>query len=94
MFSSCRYRGGLDTMYGQTGDNSVYANYQGREIMFHVSTLLPYTDGDPQQVIRGNNTKFRRYQYYINNISSFNLKDPDNDLSVSPFQNLTHDYHI
>lgn len=39
-------------MYGQTGDNSVYANYQGREIMFHVSTLLPYTDGDPQQVIR------------------------------------------
>lgn len=52
MFSSCRYRGGLDTMYGQTGDNSVYANYQGREIMFHVSTLLPYTDGDPQQVIR------------------------------------------
>lgn len=50
-----RYRGGLDTMYGQTGDNSVYANYQGREIMFHVSTLLPYTDGDPQQVIKINN---------------------------------------
>ncbi|XP_052719146.1 rap1 GTPase-activating protein 1-like isoform X15 [Crassostrea angulata] len=46
------YRGGLDTMYGQTGDNSVYANYQGREIMFHVSTLLPYTDGDPQQLQR------------------------------------------
>lgn len=44
-------------MYGQTGDNSVYANYQGREIMFHVSTLLPYTDGDPQQVIRGNTVK-------------------------------------
>lgn len=39
-------------MYGQTGDNSVYANYQGREIMFHVSTLLPYTDGDPQQLQR------------------------------------------
>lgn len=54
-FTFFRYRGGLDTMYGQTGDNSVYANYQGREIMFHVSTLLPYTDGDPQQVIKINN---------------------------------------
>lgn len=45
-----RYRGGLDTIHGQTGQDSVYTNYQGREIMFHVSTLLPYTDGDPQQV--------------------------------------------
>nr|XP_022337515.1 rap1 GTPase-activating protein 1-like isoform X13 [Crassostrea virginica] len=46
------YRGGLDTMYGQTGSDSVFARYQGREIMFHVSTLLPFTDGDPQQLQR------------------------------------------
>ncbi|XP_048770676.1 rap1 GTPase-activating protein 1-like isoform X24 [Ostrea edulis] len=46
------YRGGLDTIHGQTGQDSVYTNYQGREIMFHVSTLLPYTDGDPQQLQR------------------------------------------
>ncbi|XP_061189906.1 rap1 GTPase-activating protein 1-like isoform X3 [Saccostrea echinata] len=46
------YRGGLDTVHGQTGEDSVYTNYQGREIMFHVSTLLPYTDGDPQQLQR------------------------------------------
>lgn len=51
-----RYRGGLDTMYGQTGSDSVFARYQGREIMFHVSTLLPFTDGDPQQVIKGENS--------------------------------------
>lgn len=51
-----RYRGGLDTMYGQTGSDSVFARYQGREIMFHVSTLLPFTDGDPQQVTKGENS--------------------------------------
>ena len=52
-----RYRGGLDTMYGQTGSDSVFARYQGREIMFHVSTLLPFTDGDPQQVTKGENSQ-------------------------------------
>lgn len=46
----CRFRGGLDTQHGQTGAESVFTKYQDREIMFHVSTLLPFTDGDPQQV--------------------------------------------
>lgn len=46
------YRGGLDTQYGQTGEDAVYVKYQEREIMFHVSTLLPYSDGDPQQLQR------------------------------------------
>lgn len=45
-----RFRGGLDTIHCQTGAESVYTKYNGKEIMFHVSTLLPYTDGDPQQV--------------------------------------------
>lgn len=45
------YRGGLDTMHGQTGLESLYTQFFGREIMFHVSTMLPYTDGDIQQVI-------------------------------------------
>lgn len=44
------YRGGLDTIHGQTGLESVYTQFEGREIMFHVSTMLPYTDGDVQQV--------------------------------------------
>ncbi|XP_040565867.1 rap1 GTPase-activating protein 1 [Lepeophtheirus salmonis] len=46
------YRGGLDTQYGQTGKHSYFETFQGREIMFHVSTLLPYTDNDPQQLQR------------------------------------------
>lgn len=47
-----RYRGGLDTQYGQTGVESVYDTFRDREIMFHVAPLLPYTDNDPQQLQR------------------------------------------
>ncbi|XP_014664725.1 PREDICTED: rap1 GTPase-activating protein 1-like isoform X3 [Priapulus caudatus] len=46
------YRGGLDTVHGQTGLESIYQTYKDREIMFHVSTLLPYGEGDPQQLQR------------------------------------------
>lgn len=46
------YRGGLDTQFGQTGEEAVYQVYKEREIMFHVSTLLPFTDNDPQQLQR------------------------------------------
>lgn len=33
-----------------TGTHSVYTTYQGYEIMFHVSTMLPYMPNNPQQV--------------------------------------------
>ncbi|XP_061640049.1 rap1 GTPase-activating protein 1 isoform X17 [Phyllopteryx taeniolatus] len=46
------FRGGLDVAHGQTGTESVYANFHGKEIMFHVSTKLPYTEGDSQQLQR------------------------------------------
>jgi hypothetical protein len=46
----CRFRGGLDVTHGQTGTESVYTNFHNKEIMFHVSTKLPYTEGDSQQV--------------------------------------------
>ncbi|CAI9741328.1 rap1 GTPase-activating protein 1 isoform X4 [Octopus vulgaris] len=46
------FRGGLDTSYGQTGDYSIYTNFRDNEIMFHVSTLLPYSEGDSQQLQR------------------------------------------
>ncbi|XP_055863657.1 rap1 GTPase-activating protein 1-like isoform X6 [Biomphalaria glabrata] len=46
------FRGGLDTTHCQTGAESVYTQYNGKEIMFHVSTLLPYTEGDAQQLQR------------------------------------------
>ncbi|XP_061542885.1 rap1 GTPase-activating protein 1 isoform X6 [Phycodurus eques] len=46
------FRGGLDVTHGQTGTESVYTNFHGKEIMFHVSTKLPYTEGDSQQLQR------------------------------------------
>ncbi|XP_072334733.1 rap1 GTPase-activating protein 1-like isoform X1 [Scyliorhinus torazame] len=52
-YSFCfRFRGGLDTNCGQTGSESIYTRYQGKEIMFHVSTKLPFTEGDAQQLQR------------------------------------------
>ena len=33
-----------------TGIHSVYTIYQGHEIMFHVSTMLPYSKENKQQV--------------------------------------------
>uniref|UniRef100_A0A3B4VMP5 RAP1 GTPase activating protein a n=1 Tax=Seriola dumerili TaxID=41447 RepID=A0A3B4VMP5_SERDU len=46
------FRGGLDVTHGQTGTESVYCNYRSKEVMFHVSTKLPYTEGDTQQLQR------------------------------------------
>uniref|UniRef100_A0A3Q3JU39 Rap-GAP domain-containing protein n=1 Tax=Monopterus albus TaxID=43700 RepID=A0A3Q3JU39_MONAL len=46
------FRGGLDVIHGQTGTESVYCNYGSKEVMFHVSTKLPYTEGDTQQLQR------------------------------------------
>ena len=33
-----------------TGEYSVYTEYENNEIMFHVSTLLPFTPVNKQQV--------------------------------------------
>uniref|UniRef100_A0A8C1SZ41 RAP1 GTPase activating protein 2b n=1 Tax=Cyprinus carpio TaxID=7962 RepID=A0A8C1SZ41_CYPCA len=46
------FRGGLDVSHGQTGSQSVYTVFRGQELMFHISTKLPYTEGDTQQVQR------------------------------------------
>ncbi|XP_024080604.1 GTPase-activating Rap/Ran-GAP domain-like protein 3 isoform X2 [Cimex lectularius] len=47
-----KYRGGLDVKGDMTGKYSVYTIYEGHEIMFHVSTLLPYSKDNKQQVER------------------------------------------
>ncbi|KAI5608421.1 GTPase-activating Rap/Ran-GAP domain-like protein 3 isoform X2 [Silurus asotus] len=46
------YRGGLDTKNDTTGIHSIYTVYQGHELMFHVSTMLPYSKENKQQVER------------------------------------------
>lgn len=47
-----QYRGGLDNQLDMTGTESVYTKYRDYEIMFHVSTMLPYSFDNPQQLER------------------------------------------
>jgi hypothetical protein len=46
------YRAQLDNKTDSTGTHSVHTSFHGCEIMFHVSTLLPYTPNNQQQVLR------------------------------------------
>eukprot|EP01090_Pellita_catalonica_P021286 TRINITY_DN7929_c0_g2_i2.p1 TRINITY_DN7929_c0_g2~~TRINITY_DN7929_c0_g2_i2.p1 ORF type:complete len:281 (-),score=46.76 TRINITY_DN7929_c0_g2_i2:43-849(-) len=46
------YRGGLDVHTNTTGTHSIYTTLDNSEIMFHVSTFLPYSSKDPQQLER------------------------------------------
>ena len=45
-----KFLGGLDGDRNFTGEDSVFVEYKDLEVMFHVSTLMPYTENDPQQV--------------------------------------------
>lgn len=38
------------TAADSTGTHSLYTTYKDYEIMFHVSTMLPYTPNNKQQV--------------------------------------------
>ena len=53
------FRGGLDKDSDTTGTHSVYTQFKDKQIMFHVSTLLPHSPNDKQQLTRkrhiGNN---------------------------------------
>lgn len=46
------YKAGLDNKTDSTGTHSLYATYQDCEIMFHVSTMLPFTPNNRQQLLR------------------------------------------
>lgn len=46
------FRGGLDVEHNTTGSHSYATDAHGFDIMFHVSTELPHTDKNPQQVER------------------------------------------
>ncbi|CAN8019583.1 unnamed protein product, partial [Ixodes persulcatus] len=56
-----KYRGGLDVKGDMTGKYSVYTIYEGHEIIFHVSTLLPYSKDNKQQVNCSSALALRRH---------------------------------
>lgn len=47
-----KYKAGLDNKTDSTGTHSLYATYQDCEVMFHVSTMLPFTPNNRQQLLR------------------------------------------
>ncbi|XP_062413190.1 signal-induced proliferation-associated 1-like protein 1 isoform X2 [Pungitius pungitius] len=47
-----KYRAQLDSKTDSTGTHSLYTTYKDYEIMFHVSTLLPHTPNNKQQLLR------------------------------------------
>jgi len=44
------FSGGLDTKKDGTGEYSVYRTWNSVQLMFHVSTLLPFSRTNKQQV--------------------------------------------
>ncbi|XP_066594298.1 signal-induced proliferation-associated 1-like protein 1 [Prorops nasuta] len=46
------YKAGLDTRTDSTGTHAVAATHRGAEITFHVSTMLPFTPNNRQQLLR------------------------------------------
>lgn len=46
------FTGGLDVKSDRTGKHSLYTQHCGYDIMFHVSTMLPWNEGDQQQIDR------------------------------------------
>uniref|UniRef100_A0A8C2WTY8 Signal-induced proliferation-associated 1 like 1 n=1 Tax=Cyclopterus lumpus TaxID=8103 RepID=A0A8C2WTY8_CYCLU len=47
-----KYRAQLDAKTDSTGTHSMYTTYKDYEIMFHVSSMLPYTPNNKQQLLR------------------------------------------
>ncbi|CAG5133751.1 unnamed protein product, partial [Candidula unifasciata] len=47
-----KYRAGLDCKTDTTGTHSYYTTFNNNEVMFHVSTMLPYTANNKQQLLR------------------------------------------
>eukprot|EP01121_Diplochlamys_sp_Union-15-3_P015956 TRINITY_DN5347_c0_g1_i1.p1 TRINITY_DN5347_c0_g1~~TRINITY_DN5347_c0_g1_i1.p1 ORF type:complete len:290 (+),score=54.35 TRINITY_DN5347_c0_g1_i1:79-870(+) len=46
------FKGGLDTEHNTTGTHAYATKFQGLEILYHCSTLLPFEKDNPQQVAR------------------------------------------
>jgi len=79
------FRAGLDVINGNTGTHSIYTEYIGYEIMFHVSTLLPYSPTNTQQLER---------KRHIGNDIVIVVFQEGNSTPFSPAFMRTHFNHI
>ncbi|XP_016063766.1 PREDICTED: signal-induced proliferation-associated protein 1 [Miniopterus natalensis] len=79
------YRAQLDTKTDSTGTHSLYTTYQDHEIMFHVSTMLPYTPNNQQQLLRK--------RHIGNNIVTIVFQEPGSK-PFSPTTIRSHFQHV
>jgi len=79
------YTGGLDIETNQTGTHSIFTNFWGIHVMFHVSTLLPE---DP------NNKHISKKRHIGNDVVVFIFKDSDDTTPFSPTMFRSHYNHI
>ncbi|KAM7085991.1 signal-induced proliferation-associated protein 1 [Molossus nigricans] len=79
------YRAQLDTKTDSTGMYSLYTVYQDHEIMFHVSTMLPYTPNNQQQLLRK--------RHIGNNIVTIVFQEPGSK-PFSPTTIRSHFQHV
>ncbi|XP_059810463.1 signal-induced proliferation-associated 1-like protein 1 isoform X4 [Hypanus sabinus] len=80
-----KYRAQLDTKTDSTGTHSLYTTYKDYEIMFHVSTLLPYTPNNKQQLLRK--------RHIGNDIVTIVLQEPG-ALPFTPKNIRSHFQHV
>uniref|UniRef100_A0A914R9F7 Rap-GAP domain-containing protein n=1 Tax=Parascaris equorum TaxID=6256 RepID=A0A914R9F7_PAREQ len=70
------YRGGLDTQHDHTGSESVYCQFRQREVMFHVSTMLPFTYILRRSIFAEENTPFSPDMIASNFLHAFIVVQP------------------
>nr|XP_028580639.1 signal-induced proliferation-associated 1-like protein 1 isoform X4 [Podarcis muralis] len=80
-----KYRAQLDTKTDSTGTHSLYTTYKDYEIMFHVSTMLPYTPNNKQQLLRK--------RHIGNDIVTIVFQEPGAE-SFSPKNIRSHFQHV
>ncbi|XP_072516382.1 signal-induced proliferation-associated 1-like protein 2 isoform X3 [Salminus brasiliensis] len=80
-----KYRAQLDNKSDSTGTHSLYMVYKDHEIMFHVSTMLPYTPNNKQQLLRK--------RHIGNDIVTVVFQDPG-ALPFTPKNICSHFQHI
>ncbi|EDV24147.1 uncharacterized protein TRIADDRAFT_26628 [Trichoplax adhaerens] len=78
------FAGGLDVNHNNTGMESYYTRFKDKEIMFHVSTLLPYEKQDRQ--------KLQRKRHIGNDIVSIVFQEENTPFS--PNSIASHFLHV
>lgn len=85
------FSGGLDTVYGKTGSHFIYTKYRENEIMYHCSTMLPFKDGDLQQIERKRHIGNGTFQLIVDIVNIIYL---DGDMQFDPSSVKTQFTHV